>query len=456
MIQLREYQKEISINGLEILKKFKILYLAMEVRTGKTLTSLHISDLYGAKNVLFATKKKAIPSILNDYKLLNPNYQITVINDESLHKVDDTFDLVIHDEHHRFGAYPKPNKSAKLFKQNYGNLPMIFLSGTPFPESYSQVFHQFWISKQSPFIESNFYKWAKNYVNITQRNLGYGMVNDYSDANFKKIKPIIEPYIITFTQAKAGFETNVKETVLYCDINTTNLIKQLTKDLVIEGKEEVILADTAVKLQSKIHQLSSGTIKFESGNSKVLDYSKAYFIAEKFKDKKIAIFYKFKEELEAIRAVFKYKLTTDLTEFNTSDKNIALQFISGREGISLKMADCLVAYNIDFSATTYFQFKDRLTTKERKENNLYWIFSKGGIEEKIYKAVQNKKSYTLNLFKKDFMKPIKKNLTFYEYAVTNDIVKISDYTYKNMSTYKIYSYKELNKEYELFKKDHGI
>ena len=180
------------------------------------------------KTFYFLTKKKAIQSIQDDYKLLAPAYTITVINDESLHKVTDDFDLVIHDEHHRFGAYPKPNKVAKLFKQKYAHLPMIFLSGTPFPESYSQVFHQFWISNNSPFKHSNFYKWSKDFVNVQIRHLGYAQVNDYSDANFKLIKPIIEPYIITFTQAKAGFKTNVKETVLHCDMkaSTLQLIKR--------------------------------------------------------------------------------------------------------------------------------------------------------------------------------------------------------------------------------------
>jgi hypothetical protein len=40
-----------------------------------------------------------------------------------------------------------------------------------------------------------------------------------------------------------------------------------------------------------------------------------------------------------------------------------------------------------------------MTTKERLENNVYWIFSKGGIEKDIYKAVINKKDYTVNHFK---------------------------------------------------------
>jgi len=103
-----------------------------------------------------------------------------------------------------------------------------------------------------------------------------------------------------------------------------------------------------------------------------------------------------------LKNVFGNELTTDLNEFNTTDKNIALQFQSGREGISLKNADFLVALNIDFSAVTYFQFKDRMTTLDRKENTLYWIFSKNGIESKVYKAVMNKKSYTNDTFKKDY------------------------------------------------------
>ena len=38
---------------------------------------------------------------------------------------------------------------------------------------------------------------------------------------------------------------------------------------------------------------------------------------------------------------------------------------------------------------------------QRLSNDVYWIFAKGGIEQMIYKAVMNKKDYTLNTFKKD-------------------------------------------------------
>jgi hypothetical protein len=184
---------------------------------------------------------------------------------------------------------------------------------------------------------------------------------------------------------------------------THAIIKKLHKDLVViskDGKE--IIADTGVKLQQKTHQLFSGTIKFEDGTYRVIDTSKAEFIKEKFKGYKIGIFYKFVAELEMLKSVFGNQLTTDLDEFNSTDKNIALQIVSGREGISLSKADYLVFLNIDFSAVSYFQARDRLTTMQRKENTIFWIFSKGGIEEKIYKAVQNKKDYTNDTFKRDF------------------------------------------------------
>jgi hypothetical protein len=401
---LRDYQIEISKNIATKLSDLNIAYVVAEVRTGKTLMALEACKINNYKNVLFITKKRAIDSIQSDYKALNYDYGLTVINDESLHKIAGNFDVVIHDEHHRFGAFPKPNVTAKLFKKMFRHLPMIFLSGTPAPESNSQWYHQFWVSKFSPFEEINFYKWAHNFVNIKKRHLGYAEVNDYSDADFTKIMPIINPYLMRFSQENAGFETTVNETVLYCDMlpSTHTLCNLLIKNLVIEGKNEVILADTAVKLQGKLHQMYSGTVKFESGNSKILDLSKAEFIKEHFKGKKIAIFYKFKEEWNALFKVFGQNLSNDLTEFNETNKNIALQIVSGREGISLKEADYLVYYNIDFSAVSYWQSRDRLTTMERKTNDIYWIFSRGGIEGKIYKAVQQKKDYNLKLFKKDY------------------------------------------------------
>ena len=406
---LRYYQIENSKKATEILKEKNIVVLNMEVRTGKTLTALETCKNYGASKVLFITKIKAFSSIQLDYNDFGYTFDLTSINKESIHKIESNdFEVIVCDESHGlFGTFPKPNNFTKIYKKKFSEIPMILMSGTLTPESFSQIYHQFYVSDYSPFkLYTNFYKWAKDFVNVKQRQLGYAIVNDYTDAKKELIDKYTKDYIISFTQKEAGFSSNVIEEVLTVEMLpvTYNLIKRLKKDLIIvsptTGVE--IIGDTAVKLMQKVHQLSSGTIKFEDGSSKIIDRTKAVFIEDRFKNNKIGIFYKFKEELNLLKEVFGNKLTTDLEEFNNSDKSIALQFISGREGISLKNADYLVALNIDFSATTYFQFKDRLTTKERTENKLYWIFSKGGIEHKIYESVKNKKNFTTANFKKDY------------------------------------------------------
>lgn len=58
MLELRDYQDEISTKGALLLEKYKMCYLAMECRTGKTLTALAVALKYGAKSVLVISKKR--------------------------------------------------------------------------------------------------------------------------------------------------------------------------------------------------------------------------------------------------------------------------------------------------------------------------------------------------------------------------------------------------------------
>lgn len=306
---------------------------------------------------------------------------------------------------HNCSAFPKPSIRAKMVKDilSKHKCPVILLSGTPTPEGYSQMYHQVYGIPNNPFSDcANFYKFAAKYVDVKEKMIGAMRIKDYSHGR-ESIIDAMRPYTINYTQKEAGFTSTINENFLKVRMQdkTYAMIARLTKDLVLEGKEETILADTAVKLMSKVHQMYSGTVKFESGNSMVIDNTKAEFIREHFSGKKIGIFYKFTEELRALVAAFGIGLTEDIHEFDTIPyKNIALQIVSGREGISLKAADCLVYYNIDFSATSYWQSRDRMTTMDRLENSVYWVFAEGGIEEKIYKMVSKKKNFTVNHFKK--------------------------------------------------------
>ena len=403
--RFRNYQENIIEKGLKQCLNRKWCYLAMEVRTGKTLTALGIADRLGGakKRVVFVTKKKAISSIENDVITLNSkSINVEVINYESLHKLDINVhvDIWIIDEAHRLGGFPKPSKATKQLKDLiHLHSSVIFLSGTPTPESNSQIFHQLYIlGEKSPFSGHNFYQWAKINCNIKEQYFGHGYpVKDYSDCHYD----INKLDLLTYSQKQAGFKNEINEHFVNIEMLpiTKKIISTIKKDKIYKGKNDVILADTMVKEMQKIHQLSSGTcILEESGESIIIDESKAIFIKENFNDYKLAIFYKFKAELDLIKKHL--DITTDINEFNNSDKHIALQFVSGREGIKLDKADMIIALNIDFSATTYFQFRDRMTTKERKQSDVYWLFSDCGIEKYVYKAVSNKKNYTKQYYER--------------------------------------------------------
>ena len=405
-MELREYQRTIVDRATSILRDHRFVYLAMEVRTGKTLTSWSIAEEMGVERVLFLTKKKALGSITEDSNKLCPSYEFWAINYESMHKLPKlNWDLIILDEAHTLGAFPKPSKRAKAVRALVRNRYVILLSGTPTPESYSQMYHQVYGITGNPFRGyKNFYRFADDYVDVRERVINSLKMNFY-DKGLPSILTAMQPYMISFSQREAGFKSQLNEQVLNVPMEprTYRLCAELRKHRVIDGKEEVVLADTPVKLMQKLHQMYSGTVKFESGKAMVFDHSKAQFIYDRFCRDKIAIFYKFKAELKALQDVYGDELTTDLNEFYEGDKSIALQIVSGREGISLRQAKCLVYYNIDFSATSYWQSRDRMTTKERRESDIYWVFSERGIEKKIYKAVSGKKDYTLNHFRSDVL-----------------------------------------------------
>ena len=409
MYKLKEHQIKFSKKILEVLNTYKIAYLAGEVRSGKTLTALEAARLYGAGKVIVITKKKAIPSILSDYENFKFPYQIVVINYESLHKLEDyNCDLVIYDESHSLSAFPKPSVRTKLCKKLFFNVPCILMTGTSAVESYSQYYHQFFVSAYSPFSRyKNFYKWAKDFVEVWERKLPTHSIRVYDRANVAKIDKILKPYMVVMTQKDAGFDVKITENYLKIETpkKIRNAVKKLMKDKFLKGKETYIFGDTPAKLQSKVHQLYNGhcITEDETGQSYdvIIDTYKVDYIKEHFKNDKIVVIYYYKNELKMIERVFGEAVTTNIDEFNNTNKSFALQQ-SSSEGMNLSKADYLVYLNLGFSGKNYIQSRDRMTVQSRKENNIYFICESDGITENILKAVTKKKNFNSRLFKQNF------------------------------------------------------
>lgn len=402
----RDYQINIAEQAADMLRTKSIAYLVMQVRTGKTLTAFLTAEKLGVENVLFVSKLKAIPGIQSDFEKYGGQFFMTFINYESLHKLKGNFDLIILDEAHCLGQFPIPAKRTELLKEICAYKPILYLSGTPTPETYSQWFHQFWVSSFSPFPHRNFYKWHHEYGIPKTKYVYNRELNDYSEVIAETINPIVNPYLLTWTQQEAGFEMPVDERIVTIPMpeRIALAVKIMRRDKIIQTKSgATVLGDTAVKELGKIHQICSGTVKDEDGGFHLISDYKTRYIAQHYQGRKIAIFYKFQAELELLRQTFGNRLIFCPESFNAAgpDRVFVSQIQSGREGINIATADVLIMLNIDFSATSYWQSRARLQTKDRKTPALvHWIFAEGGIEKYVYGQVSKKKDFTVSHYHK--------------------------------------------------------
>ena len=407
-LQLRDYQLAAADQLLATLREHRLAYLAGEVRTGKTLTVLHVASQLLADNhkALIVTKKKAISSIQADIDAIGLTSLVQVINYEQLHKQQGKhYHLLIVDEAHGVGAFPKPSKRFRdLCRLSHDFL--VLMSGTPSPESYSQLYHQFAISYSSPWNEyKTFYTWARRYVTIKQKYVGMSTpVNDYSDARKDLIMADIEPFVVRMTQAEAGFKQQISEQVHFVNMRrrTYRMAKRIMDDGVIgRPGRRAILADTGAKVMSKLRQLWSGTVITEEHGAMITDDSKAQFVAKHFAGKKVAILYTFVAEREMIdRALAKAGISvTDIPEeFNSTDNSTWFrgQVQSCREGVNLSSADDLVFIGVDYSALSYLQGRDRASHWGRtRANRVHWILSDGGLEQRVFNTVKAKEDFTV-------------------------------------------------------------
>ena len=404
-MELRDYQNRISTEAATKLQEYGCCYLSMECRTGKSLTALATAQKYGAKSVLFVSKLKALPSISADYNVLNPSFNLALINYESIHKVVGSFDLVVLDEAHSIGSYPKPNKRAKDLKGLCHGLPILYLSGTPSPESYSQLYHQFWVCSYSPWKSyPNFYKWTKDYVHVRPKKVNGYNINDYSAADKRMIDSDTKHLFVSYSQADAGFTTNIVEHTIEVPMRQSTRLSfdTLYKKLVVEIQGHTILGDNPAKLLNKLHQLSSGTIITEEGLHLCVEDSKATYIRDYFNGKKLAVFYVYQSEKDLLTSVFPNWTDSPEVFQASTDKVFISQVKRAREGVRLDTADVLVFFNMEYSYLSYEQGRNRLVSKERTNQvDVYFVCSDFGIEKKILQAVHSKKDFTLAYYKKN-------------------------------------------------------
>lgn len=393
--------------GYKILKKYGILYLSWEERTGKSLTALLIAEIALVIEVLIVTKKD---KPLKDWEDLIRNYPLCKIyHVVSYHQVckmnKRDWDLIILDESHNYvSGYPKTSKIWNDIRRITRGKPIIYMSATPYAQTPALLFHQLALSDWSPFYRyKNYRAWHVEYGIPYTKWIYQKEVSMFNKVKDNLVIAETKHLFTTYTRKELNFKWEPEDNLHYIDLNpiTIGTYNSILKHKVFERKNVTIEYDTKTKLRYGLHMLEGGILKhttfelntkgkpkkvssyFDMGNTEKID-----FIKQTWGDKEdVAIMYHFIGEGKKLRNHFEHAEI--------------LQATTHAEGISLMHIEHLIIYSQDYSTAKHTQRRARQTNMERDTPiNVHFLLVNKGISEEVYDTVsRNKMNYVDEMFK---------------------------------------------------------
>lgn len=388
-----QHQTEIAGEALDILRAKGIVYISMEERTGKTLTSILMAEDSTAVNILVITKKKALDGWNDTLSKFKHTKNYTITNYHQACNIKTTYDLIILDEAHSYlSAYPKVGKIWKDVYVLTRGKPIIYLSATPSAQGYQLLYNQFRLSSWSPWIKyKNFYEWFKVYGIPTMVRTSYGLQETYSKCK-PEVYECVSNLFVSYTRAELDFEHEPEDVLHYIELDesTKAIYNYAMKDEVLKISGDLVIPlDSIMKLRTALHMLEGGVAKFNDSYIQLVNKEKIDAITSLFGDNDdTVIMYNYIAEGEKLRASF---------------KNVTiLQATSNAEGVDLSKYTNLIIYSQDFSTARHSQRRARQANKQRDiPIKVHFLLTKGGISEQVYKAVSiNKTNYIDKYFER--------------------------------------------------------
>lgn len=394
------HQIETAKKALDILKLKGYVYINGQPRSGKTYTSILVAEQTKAERIMVLTKKAAIEGWLKFTELASKTY--TVINYEQLGKIEGRavkykynpadYQLVIIDESHNIGAFPKPSSRQKIIKGFTRALPHIHLSGTPVIESACAIYHQMAISTFNPFGRfGNFYHFHSEFGIKDSIWIRGQQVPQYN--KFKpKLLDVIKHFTVYMSQADAGITTEVDDKIHYIELDslTKSLYNTLLKDKVLKFNESTeLLADNTMKLRTALHQLEGGTIKIGDEYIILPQASKAEYIKDKFGDSEdIGIMCHFIAERQKLGKIFKH------AQLFSSNAHA--------EGVDLSHLKHFIIYSSDYSGARFVQRRERIVNiNGSNTTTVHHILVKKAISDQVYNLVSKKRDFNNETFEEE-------------------------------------------------------
>jgi len=415
------------------LKKYHLAILSGEARAGKSMSFLAAALPY--KKILVVTQKNAIKDIVSQAAVVGIE-KVTVVNYHQVKNLIniDQFDIIVLDEAHRWiCGIPNFSTIWKDVKTVCKGKDVIFSSATLTPETYATIYPMLALSDFTPW--SNYKKfnhWFEGFsiwrsgtqlraygVNYkpTGSNIGklkyvrsihgYGKpynikvngndVPRYDKTHEDEIWEDIGKFVVSMTRKKSGHVHEAVDKLVHIELSKKQqkMVNTLSKDKIYSKKRNVILADTPSKMMQKLHQVGGGFIK---GEDKYLHsfkkIPKVKWLLQNIDPKNTIILAHYVEEQKMLAKLFPH--TGSITK--------------NAEGVDFSGFDVMVIYSMAFSYATYEQVRARQMNISR-DKPIVILYLISGIDKYVYEAVQSKKSFTANWYRRNNEETVRKSIS---------------------------------------------
>jgi len=399
----KPHQIALAQEGYNILKENMICYLAMEERTGKSITALLIAELCeNIDDVLIVTKKNALGSVrdkegwkhtLHATEGLTKNYRLT--NYHQVHKQGKPQLLILDESHNYISGYPDQPAIHKKLAELSPGVPIIYISATPHAQGYQMLYHQFSLSSWSPWRRyKTFYNWFATYGEPKTAYFHGRSVPVYTNTHEEMVLSDVRHLFIRKTRQDLGFSHEPVDELHYIELDEVTRIayNELLKKKVLYFRDYELVCDTGMKLRTSLHMLEGGAAKVEDEYVVLYNEEKINYILNTWGDSPdIAIYYHYIAEGLKLRAVFK--------------NATILQGTSNAEGIDLAHLDTIIVYSQDFSAARHTQRRARQAAQHRdKPITVHFLLVADAVSEQVYNTVSiNKKNFVDSVFEEHYL-----------------------------------------------------
>lgn len=438
-----------QVQGYHFAKDLPAAMLAMQMRTGKTRTTIDILQNRGSKLVLVVCPNKVLEGevwseqfaeyclvphrVINlcgdsiakrtqqlikevDLSRIRQEMLVVCLNFEAIWRapLDEAllrlpFDSAVLDESHRIKA---PGGKASLYCSRLGDVVphRLCLTGTPMAHSPLDVYGQY------RFLDKGIY--GTSFVNFRARYAVMGGFNGKQVLSYQNQDDLNKKfYSIAFrVLTEDVLDLPEKQDIVrYCKLSpyAQKLYNDLDKEFVTEVDNGTVTAGNALTRLLRLQQLTGGYLRKDrdietgtEGEVVQVDTSKRELLAELLEDlsetEPVVVYCRFHHDLDAVHEVAAALGRTsaevsgrrnELKAWQRGESTIlAVQIQSGSEGNDFVRSHYMFFYSIGASLSQFEQAYMRIRSgAQTHQCTYYYLVAKGTKDEPVYTALRERR-----------------------------------------------------------------